>query len=81
MFNDKIVVRAGWGLYYDRGELFTYLSPGFASGVITGGPFGVNQTPSVGEFRKRAIRMVTGYVTCPRLRKPVGHHAGSSPFW
>ncbi len=30
MFNNKIVVRAGWGIYYDRGELFTYLSPGFA---------------------------------------------------
>jgi hypothetical protein len=45
VFNEKIVVRAGWGLYYDRGELFAYLSPGFASGVITGGPFGVNQTP------------------------------------
>ena len=45
MFNDKVVVRAGWGVYYDRGELFTYLSPGFASGVIAGGPFGVNQTP------------------------------------
>jgi len=44
-FNDKIVVRAGWGMYYDRGELFTYLSPGFASGLIAGGPFGVNQSP------------------------------------
>jgi len=44
-FNDKVVVRAGWGLYYDRGELFSYLSPGFAAGVIAGGPFGVNQTP------------------------------------
>jgi hypothetical protein len=45
MFNSKIVVRAGWGMYYDRGELFTYLSPGFAAGVIAGGPFGVNQAP------------------------------------
>jgi hypothetical protein len=45
IFDDKVVVRAGWGMYYDRGELFTYLSPGFASGVIAGGPFGVNQTP------------------------------------
>jgi hypothetical protein len=45
MFHNKVVVRAGAGLYYDRGELFTYLSPGFASGVITGGPFGVNQAP------------------------------------
>jgi len=44
-FNDKVVVRAGTGIYYDRGELFTYLSPGFAAGVINGGPFGVNQTP------------------------------------
>ena len=43
-FKNKLVVRAGWGMYYDRGELFTYLSPGFASGVIPGGPFGVNQT-------------------------------------
>jgi hypothetical protein len=44
-FNNKIVVRAGWGMYYDRGELFTYLSPGVAAGVIAGGPFGVNQAP------------------------------------
>jgi hypothetical protein len=45
MFHNKIVVRAGTGLYYDRGELFTYLSPGFAAGVIAGGPFGFNQAP------------------------------------
>ena len=45
MFNNKVVVRAGWGMYYDRGELFAYLSPGFAEGVIPGGPFGVNQSP------------------------------------
>jgi hypothetical protein len=44
-FNNKVVVRAGWGMYYDRGELFSYLSPGFAAGVIAGGPFGVNQSP------------------------------------
>jgi hypothetical protein len=44
-FNDKVVVRAGTGIYYDRGELFSYLSPGYAEGVIDGGPFGVVQTP------------------------------------
>jgi hypothetical protein len=44
-FNDKVVVRAGTGIYYDRGELFSYLSPGYAEGVIDGGPFGVAQTP------------------------------------
>jgi hypothetical protein len=44
-FNGRMVVRAGWGMYYDRGELFTYFSPGFAAGVIPGGPFGVVQSP------------------------------------
>jgi hypothetical protein len=39
----KVVFRAGAGMYYDRGELFTYLSPGYAIGTVTGGPFGVNQ--------------------------------------
>ena len=42
-FQDKIVVRAGAGMYYDRGELFSYFSPGYAIGTVTGGPFGVNQ--------------------------------------
>ena len=45
IFHSKVVVRAGTGIYYDRGELFTYFSPGFAAGVIAGGPFGVNQSP------------------------------------
>jgi len=43
MFNSKVVVRAGWGMYYDRGELFSYLSPGFTQNITTGGPFGINQ--------------------------------------
>ncbi len=30
-------------MYYDRGELFSYFSPGYAIGTVTGGPFGVNQ--------------------------------------
>ena len=44
-FHDKIVVRSGAGIYYDRGELFSYLSPGYAAGETTAGPFGVNQAP------------------------------------
>jgi hypothetical protein len=44
LFHDKVVIRAGSGLYYDRGELFTYLSPGYAAGEISGGPFGSVQT-------------------------------------
>jgi hypothetical protein len=42
-FNNKVVVRTGMGIYYDRGELFSYFSPGYAIGLVTGGPFGVNQ--------------------------------------
>jgi hypothetical protein len=44
IFHNKVVVRAGSGFYYDRGELFTYLSPGFAAGEISAGPFGSVQT-------------------------------------
>ena len=43
IFHSKVVVRAGAGMYYDRGELFSYFSPGYAIGTVTGGPFGVNQ--------------------------------------
>jgi hypothetical protein len=43
MDNGKIVFRAGAGLYYNRGEYFTYLSPGAGGG--TSGPFGVTQEP------------------------------------
>ncbi len=39
----KITVRAGYGIYYDRGELFTYLSPSAGSGF--NGPFGVTLAP------------------------------------
>ena len=43
MFNNKLVVRTGWGMYYDRGELFAYLSPGLTQNITAGGPFGINQ--------------------------------------
>ncbi|MGB6746332.1 MAG: TonB-dependent receptor [Terracidiphilus sp.] len=41
--HNTIVFRTGAGIYYDRGELFSYFSPGYAIGTVTGGPFGVNQ--------------------------------------
>ncbi len=44
LFHSKFVVRGGGGFYYDRGELFSYLSPGYAAGEIDGGPFGNSQT-------------------------------------
>lgn len=42
-FQNKIVVSGGAGIYYDRGELFTYLSQPAGSSV--GGPFGVTEAP------------------------------------
>jgi hypothetical protein len=38
-----VVFRGGFGLYYNRGEYFSYLSPGAGSGIS--GPFGVTQEP------------------------------------
>ena len=76
MFNDKVVVRSGWGLYYDRGELFAYLSPGFASGVITGGPFGVNQTPP---WVNSTTCSPYGYTNCSDFANPWGPTLGPAP--
>ena len=41
-FHSKLVVSGGGGLYYDRGELFTYLSQPAGSSI--GGPFGVTES-------------------------------------
>jgi hypothetical protein len=41
-FNNKIVINGGAGIYYDRGELFTYLSQ--PAGGSFGGPFGVTES-------------------------------------
>jgi hypothetical protein len=40
-----VVVRAGTGIYYDRGENFSFFSAGYSIGEVTGGPFGVAQSP------------------------------------
>jgi hypothetical protein len=44
-FRSKVVIRAGTGFFYDRGELFSYLSPSYTVGLVDSGPFGVNQAP------------------------------------
>jgi hypothetical protein len=88
-FNDKLVVRAGTGLYYDRGELFSYLSPGFAEGVINGGPFGFNQTPpyvnaqscGTDPAASGSISYYEGYIpTCPSGVAGVPNYNLSSPW-
>src|SRR5581483_89600 len=44
---NKVVLSGGVGMYYDRGELFTYLSQ--PAGGEIGGPFGVTESaPLVG---------------------------------
>jgi hypothetical protein len=60
--NQKVVVRAGTGMYYDRGELYTYLSPGYAAGEVSGGPFGISQTPPF-----------VSQQTCPYSSSPYGN--------
>ena len=45
----KLTVRSGFGIYYDRGELFSYLSPPAGNGIS--GPFGVTlAAPFVNEI-------------------------------
>jgi hypothetical protein len=43
MNGGRIVFSGGFGLYYDRGELFSYLSQPAGGGI--GGPFGVTEAP------------------------------------
>ena len=44
----RIVFRGSYGLYYDRGEYFQYLSPPAGQGVS--GPFGVTQEPPLANY-------------------------------
>ena len=68
VFHDKVVIRAGSGMYYDRGELFSYFSPGYAIGTVTGGPFGVNQQlpfVNVSQCPSSTLGFYEGYIpTC-----------------
>jgi len=47
-YNGKIVVSGGAGIYYDRGELFQYLSQPAGSG--NGGPFGVTESAPLAAY-------------------------------
>lgn len=47
-FNNKLVINGGAGMYYDRGELFTYLSQPAGSG--NGGPFGVTESSPLASY-------------------------------
>jgi hypothetical protein len=58
----KVVFSGGVGFYYDRGELFSYLSQ--PAGSSTGGPFGVTEAPPLVDY-------VTGAGT-KTLENPLG---------
>lgn len=67
-FDHKLVARAGFGMYYDRGEYFTEFSPPAGGGVS--GPFGVTvEEPFVVPF----------YATANNFGQPFGTAAPPPP--
>jgi hypothetical protein len=75
-FNSKVVVRAGWGMYYDRGELFAYFSPAFTQNIVTGGPFGINQQqPFVANLSCGITAACAANGGVPTLQNPWGSTA------
>ncbi len=86
MFHSKLVVRTGGGIYFDRGELFSYFSPGYAIGTVTGGPFGVNQQlpfVNASSCPGATLSFYEGYIpTCGDYTAPPSDTAGnlSNPY-
>ncbi len=71
-FSSKVVVSGGAGIYYDRGELFTYLSQPAGSSI--GGPFGVTESsPLVSLATAKSSSGLT-------LEDPLGNEAFGSSY-
>jgi hypothetical protein len=71
----KLTLRAGYGIFYDRGELFSYFSAGAGSGF--NGPFGVTLAPPYVEpiAAKRGASFATPFGTTVPA-PPTGTAAG-----
>jgi Carboxypeptidase regulatory-like domain len=76
-FNNKIVVSGGGGLYYDRGELFTYLSQ--PAGSTIGGPFGVTESSPLVSVATGNSSTATSSRTGLTLANPMGDLAFATP--
>jgi hypothetical protein len=72
----KLTVRTGYGIYYDRGELFSYLSPSAGSGF--NGPFGVTLAPPFVEpiAAKKGADIATPFGTV----RPAPPHVSAASF-
>jgi hypothetical protein len=68
-FDSKVVIRAGGGIYYDRGELFSYLSqPYGASGG--GGVFGVTQAAPLATYINGVGKTLADPIGSPKFVSP-----------
>ncbi|HTR36433.1 MAG TPA: TonB-dependent receptor [Bryobacteraceae bacterium] len=69
----KLTVRTGFGIYYDRGEFFSYLSPSAGGGF--NGPFGVTLAPP---FVQPTVAQTGATFTNPFGTTPPPQPAGSA---
>lgn len=78
-FNSNLVISGGGGIYYDRGELFTYLSQ--PAGGSIGGPFGVTESsPFVSVANGKTDGKNTGNSSSKlSLENPMGDLAFTCP--
>jgi Carboxypeptidase regulatory-like domain len=72
-FHNNLVITGGGGLYYDRGELFSYLSQ--PAGGSIGGPFGVTQAAPFVSVANGNTDSSSGLT----LANPMGNLAFSTP--